>query len=47
MGYQDIEESRLYQGAEKLADGVWNIVIGWEPFVKDTISKQGLALLIP
>jgi four helix bundle protein len=40
MGYQDIEESRLYQGAEKLADGVWNIVIDWEPFVKDTIGKQ-------
>jgi four helix bundle protein len=40
MGYQDIEESRLYQRVEKLADRVWDIVITWDSFTKDTVGKQ-------
>jgi len=40
MGYQDIEESRLYQRVEKLADRVWDIVITWDSFIKDTVGTQ-------
>jgi len=40
MGYHDIEESRLYQRVEKLADRVWDIVITWDSFIKDTVGKQ-------
>jgi four helix bundle protein len=40
MGYQDIEESRLYQRAEQVADGIWGAVVGWEWFAKDTVGKQ-------
>lgn len=40
MPYEDIEESRIYQRAEKLADAVWDTVIGWSEFAKDTIGKQ-------
>ncbi len=41
MGFQDIEESRVYQRAEGLADRVWEIVTGWsDAFAKDTIGKQ-------
>ena len=40
MGYQDIEESRMYKRAEQLADEVWNTVLSWESFAKDTIGKQ-------
>jgi four helix bundle protein len=40
MGYQDIEESRMYQRAERLADDIWDAVVSWEAFAKDTIGKQ-------
>ena len=40
MAYQDIEESRLYQRVEELVDQIWNIVISWESFAKDTVGKQ-------
>lgn len=40
MAYKDIEESRIYQRAEKIADDVWNQVIGWKPFEKDTVGQQ-------
>ncbi|MCB0163671.1 MAG: four helix bundle protein [Anaerolineae bacterium] len=40
MAYKDIEESRLYQRAEKVADEVWAEVVGWVPFAKDTIGQQ-------
>ena len=40
MGYQDIEESRLYQRAEKVGDQVWDLVIEWESFARDTVGNQ-------
>ncbi len=40
MPYQDIEESRMYERAEQLADEVWNAVISWEPFARDTVGRQ-------
>ena len=40
MGYQDIEETRLYQRAEQVADGIWGAVVSWEWFAKDTVGKQ-------
>jgi len=38
--YQDIEESRMYQRAEKVADLVWDVVIHWEPFARTTVGEQ-------
>ena len=40
MAYEDIEESRMYQRAEKLADLIWDTVIEWDEFAKDTVGKQ-------
>jgi len=40
MAYQDMEESRMYQRAEGVADEVWKVVIGWDNFAKDTVGKQ-------
>jgi four helix bundle protein len=40
MGYQDIEDSRMYQRAERVADAIWDVVIEWKPFAKDTVGKQ-------
>ncbi|MFQ6102057.1 MAG: four helix bundle protein [Anaerolineae bacterium] len=40
MPYQDIEESRMYERAEQLADEIWDAVISWQPFARDTVSKQ-------
>jgi len=40
MAYQDIEDTRMYQRAEKLYDEVWNMNLSWQAFEKDTIGKQ-------
>ncbi len=40
MPYQDIEDSRLYRRAERLVDGIWDTVIEWNLFAKDTLGKQ-------
>lgn len=40
MAYQDIEESRFYQRAENIGDQIWDLVIGWEPFSRDTVGNQ-------
>lgn len=40
MPYQDIEESRMYERAERLADEIWDAVLAWKPFARDTVGKQ-------
>ena len=34
------ENLRVYQLSENLADKIWDIVIGWDNFAKDTVGKQ-------
>jgi four helix bundle protein len=36
----DLEELRVYQLSMDLAEKVWNYVIKWDYFAKDTIGKQ-------
>jgi four helix bundle protein len=31
---------RIYQMAESLADGIWEEVIAWRPFARDTVGRQ-------
>ncbi len=40
MSASNFEKLRVYQLSEKLADDVWNIVMTWKPFAKDTVGKQ-------
>ncbi len=40
MGYDRVEDLRIFQIAEDIADKVWNIVIKWHYFEKDTVGKQ-------
>ncbi|HVF09986.1 MAG TPA: four helix bundle protein, partial [Abditibacteriaceae bacterium] len=40
MGTLSFEELRVYQQAEQLADEVWEIVLTWDTFTKDTVGKQ-------
>jgi four helix bundle protein len=40
MAHLPFEELRVYQASEKLADEIWDIVIGWDAFARDTIGKQ-------
>ncbi|BAU08855.1 MULTISPECIES: four helix bundle protein [Fischerella] len=40
MGRPDFEELQVYKLAEKLANKIWEIVIRWDDFAKDTIGKQ-------
>ena len=40
MAYTDIEDSRMYKRAEKVADAVWDLVDGWKYFEKKTVGDQ-------
>ena len=40
MGRTNFENLRVYKLAEELSDGIWNIVLRWDKFAKDTVGKQ-------
>lgn len=40
MASTSFEKLRVYQLAEMLADQVWDIVVKWDIFAKDTVGKQ-------
>jgi four helix bundle protein len=40
MARANFENLRIYQLSEKLADGIWDLVIGWDGFSRDTVGKQ-------
>ena len=40
MAHQSFDQLRVYQLAEKLADEVWDVVVIWNNFAKDTVGKQ-------
>ena len=40
MSRTHFENLRVYKLAEDLADEIWNIVLRWDRFARDTIGKQ-------
>jgi four helix bundle protein len=36
----NFEKLQVYQLSEKIADSIWNIVVTWNPFARDTVGKQ-------
>ena len=40
MAKTNFENLRVYQLAEELSDRVWEIVLGWDVFARDTVGKQ-------
>ena len=36
----ELEELRVYQSSMDLGEKIWNIVIKWDYFAKDTVGKQ-------
>jgi four helix bundle protein len=38
----NFERLRVYQQAERLADQIWQVVLGWDNFARDTVGKQGV-----
>jgi four helix bundle protein len=40
MAFCRFEELKVFQLAEQLADEVWDIVISWNYFEKETVGKQ-------
>ena len=36
----NFENLRVYQLAEELADAVWDLVLTWDMFARDTVGKQ-------
>jgi four helix bundle protein len=39
-GHMKLEELQVYQLAMEMAEKIWNIVIKWNYFEKDTVGKQ-------
>src|SRR5215510_1677266 len=40
MAKVNFENLRIYDLSEKLADAIWNLVMRWDGFAKDTVGKQ-------
>ena len=40
MSHHRLEDLEVYQLAESFSDEIWNIVITWDYFTKDTVGKQ-------
>jgi len=40
MSHHRLKDLEVYQLAESFSDEVWNIVITWDYFAKDTVGKQ-------
>lgn len=40
MAKSNFTNLRVYQLAENLADEIWNIVLNWNNFARDTVGKQ-------
>jgi four helix bundle protein len=40
MAKSNFENLQVYKMSETLADDIWNIVINWNPFVRDTVGQQ-------
>lgn len=40
MARTNFENLRVYQLAEELADRIWDIVLGWNTFARETVGKQ-------
>jgi hypothetical protein len=40
MTKSDFENLKVYQMSENLADEIWNVVLGWDRFAKDTVGNQ-------
>jgi four helix bundle protein len=40
MAKSDFENLKVYQMSEKLADEIWDVVLGWDRFARDTVGGQ-------
>jgi len=40
MERTNFEKLQVYQLSEKIADSIWNVVVGWDSLAKDTVGKQ-------
>ena len=40
MSRTNFENLRVYKLSEELADAIWDIVVRWDSFAKDTVGKQ-------
>ncbi len=40
MASESFEDLKVYQSAEELSDSIWEIVVRWDAFAKDTVGRQ-------
>lgn len=40
MASESFENLKVYQAAEALSDLIWDIVVKWDAFARDTLGKQ-------
>ena len=40
MAKSDFENLKVYQMSEDLADAIWDVVLRWDRFARDTVGRQ-------
>ena len=40
MSAESFENLRVYRAAEAVADAIWDLVLSWEPFARETVGRQ-------
>jgi len=40
MAKRDFESLKVYQMSKNLADEIWDVVLGWDRFARDTVGGQ-------
>lgn len=40
MSKTNFEKLEVYQLSERLADGIWDVVLGWDAVAKETVGRQ-------
>jgi four helix bundle protein len=40
MAKSDFDKLKVYQMSETLADEIWDVVLGWDRFARDTVGSQ-------
>lgn len=40
MGSKGLEDLRVYQMSEQLSDAIWDLVVAWNEFARNTVGRQ-------
>jgi four helix bundle protein len=40
MASRGFEQLRVYQMSERMSDAIWDLVVGWDEFARNTVGRQ-------